>query len=281
MRGFEGSPDHVAHLRVALDAVDAVFPPYAEEGVIDPWGVVYPEDLVAPRRVDGIVRAWKKRRLELPLEALGGFGTTANAVFVRYSLRRFAFFVPTLLAAWTAPSGVVETSWLCGLVGAARHDEELVRHEATRTWTGDELSALETFFDAALAAALGTDIVAPDAELDVVAAVMRQLRLGSVDRGSTRRAVASVDVAEDVLLVAAAFGLSSERLVDAWFRAAEPFAEKHLLLAAAAGRELPDPPWDDTNRARLADRVAQAFFAARESNDVERLSLVEQRVRRG
>ena len=156
-----------------------------------------------------------------------------------------------------------------------------MRHDATRTWTRDELSALETFFDAALAAALGTDIVVPDAELDVMAAVMRQLQLGSVDRGSTSGAFAGVDVVEDVLLVAAAFGLSSAPLVDAWLHATEPFAEKHLLLVAAAERELPDPPWDDTNRARLADRVAQAFFTAPDAKDSEWLSRVEQRVRRG
>ena len=149
MTGFDGDEVREAALREALVGLLAVFPEHLPKRH-HPEGFE-PAELLRNDRFDAIVRAHRNERLALPIEALRSTGAPHDA-FDRMPARRFAWFVPSLLASWLdgAPSRTRDR------FGA--NEIEAVAAGVDVAWTDEEAAALEAFFVLALDAALSTPL---------------------------------------------------------------------------------------------------------------------------
>jgi hypothetical protein len=162
MIGFDGDPTLEAALRASLVGLLEVFPEHLAKPRPPTW--FDPEEIVRNDQFDALLRAHKKDRLAIPIQALRATGATYHN-FDLIHPRRLAWFVPSLLASWLdrAPGRTPE-------IGA--RDLDSIVGDATivdEDWesTDDEAAALASFFEAALAAALATELAparAPDLE---------------------------------------------------------------------------------------------------------------------
>lgn len=250
MIGFDGDYERMSALRGALLDVLEVFPEHLPKS--RPWN----------DRFDAILRAHKRDRFTIPLQALRATGIDHDA-FHDIPPRLFAWFVPSLLASWLdqAP-GPAEAPF-----GPADIEEMVTELD----WTDEELFALDSFFDIALDAALATPLRparAPDNERPL-------------EDGIRVWSLHSPSVPLEVLRVARALGVDTEALVVKWALALEPLAVDHLLEAI----------YDTTIAAKhylaheaVADRIGEAFFEAsleKENGERQlRLSKAEATVRR-
>lgn len=292
MDGFDGSAARRAQLTAAVHDLDAVFPDVAERGVVEPYALTYPEDTAREHAADAIYRAWKKRRLEMPLGAFTTATWSAQDAFVRYSVRRLAFFVPRLLADWVEPDGLTTTRWLFELVDEAERRARALalRGEAAapaptpapaqaqaQGWTREELEALARFFAAAMSAALATERKRPE---DPMRLVERALQLASTEYSTpSPPRLRLVNVPEEVLTLAARFGVAVDPLVDGLLAEETDIADGYLVEIATA-EELPaSPPWTDDLLRRLADHLGARFFAATDPAHAKRFSDAEQHLR--
>lgn len=260
MLGFDGDPSRAAALLAALDDVLAVFPEHLAK---PPAATSFDSD--ARERDDlfeAILRAHKRDRLLLPIQALRATGAERHG-FSRMPLRRFAWFVPSLLASWLArapghtPFGADD---LVAMLG------EIAQDETDEGWTDDEATALEAFFERALDAAISTPLSPPQPPT-----TERPL-----EEGVRVWSHHSPSLPLDVLRVARAFGLSLEPLVIRWALDEPSLALDHLLEAVfdtiTASKHF-------LSHEAVADRLGEAFFEA-EGERARRLSKAEATVRR-
>jgi hypothetical protein len=255
MIGEGGDPSLDSALRASLVRLLEVFPEHLAKPRPPTW--FDPEDIARNDQFDAMLRAHKKDRLAIPIIALRALGSPYHN-FTLIHPRRLAWFVPSLLA-----------SWLDRALGAT--DLESLGGDATivdEEWqsTDEEAAALAEFFEAALAAALATQLAparAPDFERPLEDGV----RVWSLH---------SPSVPLDVLRVATALRVPLEPLLTQWIANPTPLALDHLLEAAT----------DSTVQTKhylaheaVADRLGAAFFEARGERQV-RLSKAEATVRR-
>lgn len=286
MHGFDGSSARRAQLTAAVHGLDAVFPDVAERGVVEPYALTYPEDTAAEHATDAIYRAWKKKRLEMPLGAFTTATGSAQDAFVRYSVRRLAFFVPRLLADWVDPDGLTTTRWLFELVDEAERRARALHGEAegkaqaqAQGWTREELDALARFFDAAMSAALATER-RRDEDWDAVRLVERAIQLpGTLSTSPSPPELRFVNVPEEVLTLAARFGVAIDPLVGQLLAEETEIADGYLLAIATAEDPPVSPPWTDELLRRVADRLGARFFAATDPARAKRFSDAEQHLR--
>lgn len=250
MIGFDGDHARVARLRAELEAVLAAFPPYAEKSASPTW--FDPEEVAMNDRFDAIVRAHVKDRLRLPVVALSLEGAAYHN-FLFMHLRRLAWFVPSLLAAWlAAPPAFPMGRFTARSIARILQDTEIVEGKEW-AWSPTEAAALASFFDAAISAALATPAPPPPADpFDVLPA----------------RAFETVQLAEIM-------HVPTKPLVEAWVRERTPLADGQLADAFDRDAHL---------AARLLlhggflDRLEAAFFAS-EGERAKRLSLAVELVR--
>lgn len=257
MIGFEGDPERVARLRDVLAGLVAAFPEHLAKSQPPTW--FEPHEIAQNDQFDAIVRAHKKDRLGLPIQALLRVGSPHHN-FELMPLRRLAWFVPALLGGWldraTGDVRVTDLERIC---------ESTAEVEGGWwAWTEEEDAALSSFFDAVLDAALATPLPparAPERPLE------DGLQVWSFHAPS---------VPLEVLRAARALRVATEPLVLAWVNAETPLAGDHLLEAvfdptAPAKHWLAEEP--------VADRLADAFFDATGERAI-RLSKAEKHVRR-
>lgn len=262
MLGFDGDPSRAAALVAALDDVLAVFPEHLAK---PPAATSF--DAEARERddlFDAILRAHKRDRLILPIQALRATGAARHG-FPGMPLRRFAWFVPSLLASWLArapghtPFGADD---LVAMLGEIAPNED----ETDEGFTDEEAAALEAFFERALDAAIATPLSPPHAP-----ATERPL-----EEGVRVWSLHSPSLPLDVLRVARAFGLSLEPLVIRWALDEPSLALDHLLEAVfdtlTASKHF-------LSHEAVADRLGEGFFEA-EDERARRLSKAEATVRR-
>jgi hypothetical protein len=246
MRGFDGDAERAEALRASLVALLHVFPEHLAKA--------------HPRNdpFDAILRAHKKERLEIPIQALRATGAPDDG-FAGMPPRALAWFVPSLLASWLdrAPGPGEEPF-------GASDIEAIVGDEVE--WTEEELAALDAVFEAALDAALATPLRAAR-EPKVERPLEDGIRVWSLH---------SPSVPLEVLRVARALGVDFEPLVMRWALDDAPLALDHLLEAV----------YDTTLASKhflsheaVADRLGSAFFEATGERQV-RLSKAEATVRR-
>src|SRR5580704_15840966 len=99
-------------------------------------------------RLDAILLAHRSHRLTLPVEAVARLSLGHGSAMVHQSLRRFAWFVPPLLAAALEPN-----EFVAGLTRFATLAEEARRDAAS--FIATEVECLAGFFAASLDAILG------------------------------------------------------------------------------------------------------------------------------
>lgn len=218
-------------------------------------------------RFDAILRAYKRDRLALPIQALRATSAPYHG-FVRIAPRRLAWFVPALLASWLerAP-GPAEGPFAASDIEAIVADaDDATEPTEAWSWTDMEAEALAAFFEAALDAALVTPLPPPrDPPLE------RPLEDGV---RVWSRCFPSVPL--DVLRVARALRVPLEPLVIRWALEPAPRALDHLLEAAY------DPTLASKHylaHEAIADRLGEAFFEATGERQL-RLSKAEATVRR-
>ncbi len=256
MRGFDGQPTREAELRSALAKLLDVFP----EHLAKPQPPISFEatELVQNAQFDAILRAHKKDRLAIPIQALRAAGAPYHG-FDLMRPRRLAWFVPSLLASWLdrAPGPGAEPF-------GASDIEALVGD--TCEWTDEESAALEAFFEAALGAALATPL--PPAHTP------EQER--PLEDGVRVWSLRSPSAPLDVLRVAKALQVPLDPLVTRWALDPSSLAVDHLLEAV----------FDTTLASKhylsheaVADRLGEAFFDATGEHQ-ERLAKAEATVRR-
>lgn len=263
MIGFDGDPTRVAALRAALVGLLDVFPEHMPKP--RPPAPFDGDELARNDHFDAVLRAHKRDRLDLPIQALRATGAPYYG-FDRIHPRRLAWFVPSLLASWLGAGPGPGP----GPFGAG--DIEAIVLEATTEdgddweWTEQESAALDAFFEIALDAALATPLRAPR---DSQNERPREdgVRVWSLHSPSTPL---------DLLRVARALRLSLEPLVVRWALDPSPLALDHLLEAV----------YDTTIASKhylaheaVADRLGAAFFDATGERQV-RLSKAERTVRR-
>jgi hypothetical protein len=255
--GFDGDADKAARLRATLLVVARVFPEHLAKPQPPTW--FDPEEIAQNDQFDAIVRAHKKDRLAIPIQALLRTGAPYHN-FTMMHARRLAWFVPTLLAGWLDRAG--------DDVGAG--DIETICESTTIVegddwgWTDDETATLASFFEAALEAALATPLPpprAPDRPLE---------------DGVQVWSFHAPSLPLEVLRVAQAMRIDIEPLVCAWATDEGTLTLDHLLEAV----------FDPTTSAKhqlahdaVADRLGEAFFAATGERAV-RLSKAEKNIRR-
>lgn len=264
MHGFDGDPERAAALRSSLEALLVVFPAHLSK---PPAAITFDaESRAGDELFEAIVRAHKRDRLGLPVQALRAANAGGHG-FTRMPLRRFAWFVPSLLAAWltrTARDEALGTDTLVAML------DDLAANDPDEGWTDDEAAALEGFFAAALAAAVATPLTSdrPD-----VPGGDRERPLEDGVRVWSR---CSPSLPLDVLRVARAFGFSLEPLVVAWALDEDPLALDHLVEAVfdtlTASKHY-------LSHEAVADRLGAGFFAAT-GETASRLSKAEATVRR-
>jgi hypothetical protein len=268
MIGFDGDPTREAALRRSLVRLLEVFPEHLAKPRPPTWFDA--DELVRNDHFDALLRAHKKDRLAIPIQALRATGAPYHG-FDLVHPRRLAWFVPSLLASWLdrAPGMAPELPFgandLESIVGDATISDADADGDEWE-WTDEEAAALAAFFEAALAAALATEL-APPREPDV-----ERPREDGVRVWSLR----SPSVPLDVLRVARALRVPLELLVIQWAEDPSPLAVEHLLEAVT----------DPTVQAKhylsheaVADRLGAAFFEATGERQA-RLSKAEATVRR-
>jgi hypothetical protein len=267
MIGFDGNEDRTTHLRAMLVGLLEVFPMHITKPRPPTW--FDGDELVRNDQFDAILRAHKRDRLRIPIQALRATGAAYHG-FDLIHPRRLAWFVPSLLASWLdrAPGAATEPF-------GARDIEEIVGNAmaedgAAWDWTDEESTALAAFFESALDAALTTPL----------RAAREPARDPPADRpledGVRVWSLHSPSVPLDVLRVARALHVPWEPLVQRWALDPAPLALDHLLEAVydttlASKRYLSDEA--------VADRLGSAFFEATGERQT-RLSKAEATVRR-
>lgn len=264
MIGFDGDPTRAAALRASLVRLLEVFPEHLAKPR-PPTGFDA-DDLVRNDQFDAILRANKKDRLAIPIQALRATGAPYHG-FDLVHPRRLAWFVPSLVASWLdrAQGPTTERPF-----GAS--DLELIVGDATTAdgdewaWTDDEAAALAAFCAAALAAALGTKLATP--------------REPATERpredGVRVWSLHSPSVPLDVLRVARALRVPLDPLVMQWAKEPTPLALDHLLEAVY---DTTVPSKHFLSDEAVADRLGTAFFEATGERQA-RLSKAEATVRR-
>lgn len=264
MLGFDGDPERASRLRAELVALLDVFPEHIAKPRPPTWFDA--DELVRNDQFDAILRAHKKDRLAIPIQALRATGTPYHG-FECVHPRRLAWFVPSLIASWldrapgpwTEPFGAKDVD---GIVGSAMTPES-----EDWEWTDEEAAALAGFFEIALDAALATPLRAPQATAEEVRPREDGVRVWSLHSPSTPL---------DVLRMARALRVPLEDLVIRWALDPSPLALDHLLEAV----------YDTTIASKhylsheaVADRLGSAFFDATGERQA-RLSKAETTVRR-
>lgn len=263
MIGFDGDPLRAAELRAALIALLSVFPEHLAKPHPPTWFDA--DELVRNDQFDAILRAHKRDRLALPIQALRASGAPYHG-FDLIHPRRLAWFTPSLLASWLdrAP-GSTEQPFGASDLEAIVGDATIVGGDEWE-WTDDEAAALAAFFEAALAASLATPL-AP-------------LRKPAVERpredGVRVWSLHSPSVPLGVLRVAKAMRVPLEPLVVKWTLDPAPLALDHLL-EAVYDTSLASKHY--LSHESVADRLGAAFFEATGKRQV-RLSKAEATVRR-
>jgi hypothetical protein len=256
MRGFDGDSERAEALRASLVALLDAFPEHLAKARPPTW--FDGDELARNDQFDAILRAHKRERLEIPIQALRATGAAYHG-FEQMQPRRLAWFVPSLLASWLdrAPGPGEEP------FGAS--DIEAIVGGPTE-WTDEEAAALDAFFEAALDAALATPL--------------REAREPEAERpledGIRVWSLHSPSVPLEVLRVARALDVDFEPLVMRWALDDSPLALDHLLEAV----------WDTKLASKhflsheaVAERLGSAFFEATGERQV-RLSKAEATVRR-
>jgi hypothetical protein len=110
-------------------------------------------------RLDAILLAHRAHRLTVPVAALDHLQLGHGSAMVHQSLRRFAWFVPPLLAVTLEPD-----SFVAGLSRLGELAEEARRDDAS--FTAAEVECLAQFFSAALAS------ITEDGPVDELAAIL-------------------------------------------------------------------------------------------------------------
>lgn len=223
------------------------------------------DELVRNDHFDAILRAHRKERLALPIQALRAAGAAYHG-FDRMHLRRLAWFVPSLLASWldrapgpgAEPFGAGDLEVILGGTTAADDDDG--------EWTDEEAAALAVFFETALDAALATPLA--------------EARVPEIERpredGVRIWSLHSPSVPLDLLRVARAFAAPLEPIVVRWALDPAPLALDHLL-EAVFDTTLPAKHY--LSHEAVADRLGDAFFEASGERAL-RLSKAEATVRR-
>lgn len=264
MIGFDGDATLEAAVRASLVRLLDVFPEHLAKPRPPTWFDA--DELVRNDQFDAILRAHKKDRLAIPIQALRATGAPYHG-FDFVHPRRLAWFVPSLLASWLdrAPGPAIERPF------GASDLESIVGDAATGAddeweWTDEEAAALAAFFETALAAALATNL-APAREPEIERPREDGVRVWSLH---------SPSVPLDVLRVARALRVPLEPLVLHWATDPDPLALDHLLEAV----------YDTTVQTKhylsyepVADRLGAAFFEATGERQL-RLSKAEATVRR-
>lgn len=261
-RGWGGDEACLALVEERLALVLATFPEHLDKARPPTW--FEPEDIAKNDHFDAILRAHKRNRLAVPVKALLGAGARYHG-FENMHLRRLAWFVPSLLAAWLDRPGhddpALPTRDLERICASTAEVEG-----AWWAWTDDEAAALATFFDAVLSASLATPLP-PAREPDAPRPLEDGIRVWSLHAPSTPL---------DTLFGARALRVPLEPLVIAWVNAEDALALDHLLEAV----------FDPTVPAKkvlaeesVAERLADAFFET-EGERALRLSKAEKHVRR-
>lgn len=243
MKGFDGDPARRAALCAALEGLLEVFPQHLPKPQHPTWFEA--EELVKNEQFDTILRAHKKNRLAVPVEALRATGSPHHG-FELLHPRRLAWFVPSLLASWLdgAPSRTRE------LFGADEIEDIAANVvDEDWEWTGEEAEALEAFFVLALDAALATPL-RPAREPAFERPLEDGVRVWSLH---------SPSVLLDVLRVAKALRVSTGPLVYRWTEDRTALALDHLLEAVydtvtPSKRLL---AWES-----VAERLGAEFFGA-------------------
>lgn len=235
-------------LRAELSRLLDVFPQQLSKA--PPETIFDREELARNEQFDAILRAHRKHRLDLPIEALRRSGAPTHN-FDSMPPRRLAWFVPSLLASWLDPA-----------VSFSISDLEEVCAGNTE-FSEPESEALAAFFETALAAALETPL--PSAR-EPDRALQDGLQVWS-------RHFPSAPL--EVLRAAKALDVPLDPLVGQWARDPSPLAGDHLLEAVfdptvASKHYLSDEA--------VADRLANAFFEATGEKQL-RLSKAEKKVR--
>ena len=264
MMGFDGDPGRAAAVRAGLEGLLDAFPEHLAKTRPSTWFDA--EELSRNELFDAILRAHKKDRLGLPIQALRATGADYHG-FDHMRLRRLAWFVPALLASWLdrAPGPGAEPFGapdLETILGQASTDGD----DGDDGWTDEEIAALEAFFETLLDAALATPLSAARSP-----AIERPLEDGV--RIWSRH---SASVPLETMRVARAFDVPLEPLVIRWALDPTELAGEHLLEAV----------FDTTIAAKhylsheaVADRLGELFFEA-SGEHARRLSKAEATVRR-
>lgn len=257
MIGFDGSPGLAAQLEAGLARLVTVFPEHLAKPT--PPAPFEPHQAARNDQFDAIVRAHKRDRLALPIQALIWTGAPHHG-FEQMHLRRLAWFVPTMLAAWLERR-IGANDLRFGPDDLERILGSTIEVEGWLPWTQEEYDALQAFFAIAIDAALATAL--PPAQPS-----RRPLEDGIAvwsDHGPS--------VPLEVLRVARMLELPREPLVARWV--AEPSLD-HLLEGVL----------DPTTSAKhvlaeeaVADRLGEAFFSASGERAL-RISKAEKNVRR-
>lgn len=266
MIGFGGRPDLATALRGALEGLLDVFPEHLAKPRPPTWFDAH--ELELNDHFDAILRAHKKDRLAIPIQALRASGAPYHG-FAFVHPRRLAWFVPSLLASWLdhAP-GPTDAPF------GARDIEAMIRdatdaEDDAWAWTDEETSALEAFFATALDAALATPLRAA-----------REPENGSPERpredGIVVWSLCSPSVPLDVLRVARALRVPVDPLVIQWAQDPSPLALDHLL-EAVYDTEVASKHY--LSHEAVAERLGDAFFETTGERQL-RLSKAEVTVRR-
>lgn len=263
MRGFDGDGARADALRDALVGLLDVFPEHLAKPRPPTW--FEGDELAMNDHFDAILRAHKRDRLGIPIQALRATGAPYHG-FQRMHPRRLAWFVPSLLASWLdrAPGPASEPFGADDIEAVSR--DVAAEDDEDWEWTAEEADALATFFEIALDAALATPL-SPAHEPEVDRPREDGVRIWSLH---------SPSVPLLVLRVAGALRVPIEPLVVRWALDPAPLALDHLLEAV----------WDTSMASKhyladeaVADRLGDAFFEATGEKQI-RLSKAEATVRR-
>lgn len=239
--GFDGSPARLERVREALAHVDRAFPQHLEAARVP--GLLYPEDVERNERLDAIVRSHEAPRLAFDTSVLqGGEGGDHASM----QLRRFAWFVPALLASWLESRPLPPFARLHGHVIQSMLEEATIAEEDDASWQPREAVALASFFDAALVAALATPIAS-------LAAAPSPMPFSlEPEVGAAPRSLETIELA-------VAMRVPPAPLVTRWLEERTPFADEHLSSAVSS----PTGGWSLLAEARVVQHLAEA--AARSS----------------
>lgn len=259
VEGFDGDSDKEAELRARLSALLDAFPEHLEKSRPPTW--YEPEELARNAQFDAILRAHKKDRLAIPIQALREVNAAYHG-FLFIQPPRLVWFVPSILAAWLdgqpSPRGVFGPSDI----------ESIIRDmlDEDWEWTDEQAAALGEFFDAALDAALATPLRPARAEPST----------RSLEDGIRVWSLHSPSVPLDVLRVAKVLRIDLDPLIQRWAFDESPLAFDHLLEAV----------YDVDTAAKhflaheaVAHRLGEAFFETTGERQA-RVSKAEATVRR-